>query len=160
ELDGDPLARAEDVVRSVARSATPFTVVLERLGCFPDRGRPRVFWVGLGDGAPRLAELATALAEGFAAAGLGREARPFRPHLTIGRLRQPDRRRRGRRPQPPPKPPQAVAAIQAALAAVACGPLDLPVGALAVVESQLRPGGPVYRDRLVAPLANHVADGT
>jgi 2'-5' RNA ligase len=47
-----------------------------------------VLWVGIGEGAAELRELARRLAEGLAAAGLIFENR-FEPHVTIGRVKRP-----------------------------------------------------------------------
>jgi 2'-5' RNA ligase len=45
--------------------------------------------MGIEDRAGELGELQKALEEECVAAGFAREARPFRPHLTVARLRQP-----------------------------------------------------------------------
>ncbi len=149
ELGEDDLRGATEVVQAVTKSVTPFTIELEGVGCFPPEGRPRVIWVGTRTGGAQLVQLAGQLDEAFGAAGLGRERRPFRPHLTIGRPRGPDRRRgqrRGRRQYGPPPSLQAVSEIRAAVAAARCGPLPFAVEAVVVVESILRPAGPFYED--------------
>lgn len=65
-----------------------FRVTLGGLGAFPRPARATVLWVGVeGDGLQALATVVDRAAE---AAGLGREERPFRPHLTISRVRPPD----------------------------------------------------------------------
>jgi len=155
EIDEDDLRSSIEVVQTVTRSVTPFTIELAGVGCFPPAGRPRVIWVGMRSGGERLVQLAGQLDVAFGEAGLGRERRPFRPHLTIGRLRGPDRRRgqRRRKQRFGPAPPlQAVPEIQAALTAARCGPLPVTVAEVAVVESILRPAGPVYEDRAVGRL--------
>jgi 2'-5' RNA ligase len=154
ELGASQVEQAGRVVREVTAATTAFPLELSGVGAFPDRGRPRVVWVGIGTGAGELVELARRLDGGFERAGLGGEDRPFRAHLTIGRLRGPDRRRGRRgRPAQPPTPPQAIPEIQAALEAASCGPLAMRVAEVAVVESVLRPRGPLYRDLEVHSLA-------
>jgi 2'-5' RNA ligase len=64
----------------------PVDLRIDGAGAFPPRGQPRVVWLGL-DAGPALAALHARVEDACAAAGLGREARPFRPHLTIGRPR-------------------------------------------------------------------------
>lgn len=65
----------------------PFRLTLTGLGAFPRPKRATVLWVGIeGEG---LSDLATAVDEAAEGAGLGREERPFRPHLTIARVRPP-----------------------------------------------------------------------
>jgi len=56
-------------------------------GVFPNRRAPRVVWAGLDGDVDRLAELAEiveGVCEGF---GFERETRPFKPHLTLGRVK-------------------------------------------------------------------------
>ena len=63
-----------------------------RLGFFPNERQPRVFWVGI-EATENLAELAAQVEAELAALAIAREARPFAPHLTLGRFREPDRGR-------------------------------------------------------------------
>jgi len=43
---GDVVAAANEA----ARGQAPFTLVFDRAGRFPERGRPRVVWLGIGEG--------------------------------------------------------------------------------------------------------------
>jgi 2'-5' RNA ligase len=91
--------RLEELSRRVGRSAAECPggeAEVEGLGLFPPRGDPRVLWIGLGLPASVL-ELQRACEDAAVAAGFPREARPFRPHLTLGRWRD-----RARRPTLPP----------------------------------------------------------
>lgn len=54
-------------------------------GTFPERGDPRVLWVGVDGDVPALAEIAAATAAAARDAGVDVDRRPYRPHLTIGR---------------------------------------------------------------------------
>jgi 2'-5' RNA ligase len=65
-------------------------VVFDHLGAFPNPRRATVLWVGVGTGADDLTELAATVEEAVQAAGFPAEDRPFRPHLTLSRIR-PDR---------------------------------------------------------------------
>jgi len=58
------------------------------LGVFPERGRPRVVWVGLEDEAGTLADLHRALEGALEPLGFAPEGRPYSPHLTLGRVRE------------------------------------------------------------------------
>lgn len=67
------------------------------LGAFPSQQQPAVLFVAVSDGtAPRLHELQDAVEAAMAGCGFEKEARPFHPHLTLGRVRD---RRRGARPE-------------------------------------------------------------
>lgn len=70
-----------------AELPSPFRITLSGLGAFPRPARATVLWVGV-EGDP-LGDLATIVDEAAGGAGLGREERPFRPHLTIARVRPP-----------------------------------------------------------------------
>jgi 2'-5' RNA ligase len=77
-------------VRSAVQRLAPFEVTIAGAGAFPHTRRPRTVWVGTREGAEPLAALAAAVEEALAALGLPRETKPFRPHLTIGRVKGPD----------------------------------------------------------------------
>lgn len=66
----------------------PFKLRLAGTGCFPDRRRPRVLWVGL-EPEPRLHDLAAAVHAALLACGIPQEERPFSPHITLARLKLP-----------------------------------------------------------------------
>lgn len=64
-----------------------FRVALGVLGAFPNPKRATVLWVGLAQGLDELSELALTVEEAAQAAGLPPEERPFRPHLSLSRIR-------------------------------------------------------------------------
>lgn len=65
----------------------PFPVHVRALGAFPSPARPRVVWVGLV--AEELAGLAAAVDIALEPLGFPRERRPFRSHITLGRIDAP-----------------------------------------------------------------------
>ncbi len=68
---------------------TPFTLALEGAGTFPPSRPARVAWVGMNN-PPELRELVAALnAAAGEAIGHPPEDRPFVPHLTVARCREP-----------------------------------------------------------------------
>lgn len=66
----------------------PFALRLGALGAFPNPRAASVAWVGVDDSVA-LAETHAQVEDACDAAGLGREDRPFRPHLTVTRVRPP-----------------------------------------------------------------------
>lgn len=74
--------------RAVAELA-PFSIRLAETGVFPKHGQPRVLWIGTTDLSGKLGELQGRLEEESAQAGFKKDDRPFHPHLTVARLRQP-----------------------------------------------------------------------
>ena len=77
-----PLRAAADVLAS---ADAPFDVVLAGGGAFPSLARPRSLWLGVAEGADRLANLADGLTTAAGECGLVLDTRPFAAHLTIGR---------------------------------------------------------------------------
>ncbi len=72
----------------VAPGLSPVSLALRGTGAFPGWSRPRVIWVGAGSGGDELEAMARRFDQAFEAAGLGRADKPFRAHLTIGRVRE------------------------------------------------------------------------
>lgn len=87
ELPPDALPRLEDAARTVAAGHRAFTLRTAELGGFPDARRARVIWLGLAP-CPALEDLAADLRQALAARGVPFDPKPFRPHLTLARLRR------------------------------------------------------------------------
>jgi RNA 2',3'-cyclic 3'-phosphodiesterase len=60
---------------------------VEKIGVFPDVRRPRVIWCGVAGDVQKLTELQKQLDNDFAGIGFPKEDRPFRAHLTLGRIK-------------------------------------------------------------------------
>jgi len=90
ERSQDELAEFGRIMLSVGRKKKSFNVTLEGLGVFPNPRRPRVVWIGLTP-PDEVIELYTLLSKELALAGLLPEQKPFRPHLTLGRFKDPRR---------------------------------------------------------------------
>ena len=125
----ETIAALEAPLRAAAAACPPLDMAVRGLGTFPERGSPRVLWLGLD--VPQAAAVLQAACESAAAsAGFEPESRPFHPHLTLGRWRA-----RARRPGLPD---------------VDLGSAH--VGQLVLYRSDLRPSGSVYTPLVVFPL--------
>jgi len=82
-----------DEIAGAVREATnghgAFDASFAEVGGFPNLRRPRVLWIGIGEGADALARLAGSLDTALEALGFAPEDRPFRGHLTLARFKQP-----------------------------------------------------------------------
>lgn len=63
-------------------------IAVRNLGWFPNPSSPRVFWAGVNAG-PGLAELARDTERSLERLGVPVEGRPFSPHLTLARIKEP-----------------------------------------------------------------------
>jgi 2'-5' RNA ligase len=91
-LGGVPVAKLPKLIetaRDVCGSCSRFEVEVSGAGCFPSPRKPNVFWVGLVHLPGALISLQKNLEEALEAEGFARETKSFKPHLTIGRIRQP-----------------------------------------------------------------------
>ena len=77
------------VIADVVSRHASFDLHVKNVGCFPSRGSARVAWVGLGDLPQTLVDLHKETETALTDLGFARENRPFKPHLTIGRINDP-----------------------------------------------------------------------
>ncbi|MBI4469523.1 MAG: RNA 2',3'-cyclic phosphodiesterase [Acidobacteria bacterium] len=82
----EPIAQ---VMTEVAGRAAPIGLALDCAGAFPNEKMPRVLWVGLKGELDPLVRLALQLEEALEPMGFKRESKPFRAHVTLGRVRRP-----------------------------------------------------------------------
>ena len=116
-----------------------FRVALEEAGVFPIRGAPRVVWLGARCGSEEMGELHAEVGVHLEAAGHMCDARPFKPHVTIARVK----RARG----------SDTLRIRAAFDR---RPLRIPVwyvDHVTLYESRLSPHGAAYHHLTSTPLA-------
>lgn len=132
--DGD-IRRA---MQTAVAGQAPLELALGGLGGFPNISRPRVLWQAVAMDVDRLQAIQQRLETLMVPCGFPRERRPFRGHLTIGRIRSSKRWR-----------PEMAAIVKAMP--------DLPlqpyvVDALIWYQSRLLPGGAEYTALARIPL--------
>jgi 2'-5' RNA ligase len=91
-LGSTPAALFDEVAAAVESSAgshAPSDIAIAGLGAFPSERRARVLWAGIDDPGSLLTALAASLDEAMEPLGFRIEKRPFTPHLTLARFRQP-----------------------------------------------------------------------
>ena len=86
ERGEDVPARLLAALAPAAARHAPVRATVTAPGAFPSLRRPRVLWLGLAE-TPALRALYEDVERACAAVGLGRERRPWHPHLTLGRVR-------------------------------------------------------------------------
>lgn len=120
--------------------APPMTLTLQGLGVFPDPRRPQVIWVGLGGDLAPLRALQAAVERLSADLGYAPETRPFKPHMTLGRVSA----------RLAPADQMRLLGRLAARKSETFG--DLRADTLSLLRSDLRPTGPEYTTILTAAL--------
>lgn len=88
-IDKDDIKSICAVVGKQVALVPPLSLTIEKLGVFPDARRPRVLWLGTTGDVEKLAALQIRLESDFEGIGFERENRPFRAHLTLGRIKIP-----------------------------------------------------------------------
>ncbi len=128
----DKIPHLIEAMHTAAAGVRPFTVKVHGLGVFPNPHRPQVVWAGLEGDINLLGQLQQQLAAALEPLGFKPDTRPFRPHLTLGRVRDrasaAERETLGR----------AVTALDAGAGR------SFRVDALHLIRSQLNRDGPVY----------------
>lgn len=138
QVDAARLPDAGAALERAVRGHGPIDVALGRLGRFPDRGAPHTIWIGVERGAAELSALAASVRAALAAVRVPFDAKPFRPHITVARLRDGD-----------------VATgrdIVAALERASAKSIAFRADAVTLFESVLSSKGARYTARAVVPL--------
>ncbi len=87
-LDGEQRERASACVRSLHKTFAPVATMWGALGAFPSARRVQVVWLGLEDESGKLTALAREVNHGLIRQGFGRPDKPFKAHVTLGRVRR------------------------------------------------------------------------
>jgi 2'-5' RNA ligase len=128
EVKDQKVAELCNIVKGVAACHKSFELDIEQLGYFGGK-RPKVLWVGTGEGGDDLRCLAKELEQQLALVGWPEDTRDFSGHLTLCRIRNP------------------IAGIE--LVKISEQYKDLKLGTISadsvsVYQIQLTPTGPIY----------------
>ena len=142
-LGETPTHRKAAIETGIAKAVSgiePFTLTAEGAGCFPNTRKPRVVWVGMGGEMDALSTLQKAVEREIAPLGFPTESRPFKPHLTLGRVN-----RRASR--------EDAAIVGQAVADLRLGEIGrFVVAGISLMRSRLRPDGAIYTQLSYVPL--------
>ena len=134
QVETNEIPTISDCVLPVTSASKPLDLFLKGIGAFPNLERPRVIWAGIEGEVERLGELHKNLEDRFQKAGFPCEGRMFKPHLTLGRMREGKRLASFRIPE--------------------FGPTERKqISELILYKSTLTPAGPVYEKVQTYPLS-------
>jgi 2'-5' RNA ligase len=138
DVDDRDIPEVCQAVAAAAGECTIFDIEARGAGAFPTVDRPRILWIGAGEGSREMTVLHAAVERRLKKRGYRGEERRFVPHITLGRA--------GRKGQP-----QSLASELAELADYDAG--SMLVDEVTAYSSQLGPDGPTYDVLARAPLA-------
>ena len=127
-----------EAMREACAPHAPFALAVEGMGCFPNPSRPRVIWVGIDEPGGALARLQRDVERAVRPLGFPPEGRPFRPHLTLGRVKGRDR--------------GAIQTLGETVCRTSFGAGQMDVASVHLIRSDLLPGGAVHTELASAPL--------
>lgn len=140
----DQLDALAESLRGPAAGCAAFDFTVRGVGTFGRPGSPRVIWAGV-DAPAALRSLQANIQRAIAACGCTLDARPYTPHITLGRVRS------GRE-----KDALAAALRDCAGAVFGAARAERVI----LFRSLLRPTGAVYSELATAPLAAAPTDGS
>ena len=108
---------------------------IDRLGAFPNLRRPRVIWAGLNNAVAPLKSLTANIELAMQDLGFEPEKKGFKPHLTIGRVKQ----------------PHGLDELTRYLESYRLEPITVAFDRLVLFKSTITPKGPIYESLHQAP---------
>jgi len=128
ETAEDKIDEICEILDEIAKRHQAFKIQLQNIGIFGSSYDPRVIWFGMND-CPQIEDLANDVLKSVEDIGWGRDRQNFRAHLTVGRIKLIKDKRY----------------FQQIIDKYKNIPLQLvPVNGFYLIESKLRPQGPVY----------------
>ncbi len=91
DIDEKPLDSLTEAVEKTAKRFSDFKLQITGTGVFPSKRNERILWLGVKDETGSFQALNDALEIECEKLGFAREKRNFKPHLTVARLREPNK---------------------------------------------------------------------
>ena len=130
-------ARAIRSALEAPLTVKPFDLIVAGVGTYPKGRPPRVIWAGISQGSSELQRMEHEMSGRLERLGIAREARDYRPHVTLARVRD-----------------SAGLRVSPLLQGLSEGVLGTSrVDAATLFESRLAPKGPAYISLQRTPLA-------
>lgn len=118
-----------ELVEATCQNFGPVRATVEGLSGFPNLKHPRVLWAGLSESADDLIPIVQELEAKLGSLGFNPEEKRFRPHLTLGRVRQ----------------PKGLERLTSELERFKLEPFEITFDRLELIQSILTPRGPIYK---------------
>jgi RNA 2',3'-cyclic 3'-phosphodiesterase len=131
--------KVNDIKAAVEKTAAKYRMVestVEKIGAFPDFVRPRVIWAGMTGGIETIDGMVKDIEDAMAALGFPREDKRFKPHITLGRVKE----------------NYGLGDLISYIKSYHLVPMPLNLESLVLFQSTLTPRGPIYDRLLEVPL--------
>lgn len=112
-------------IRQTVTLYSKFDIIYTSFGCFPNKQHPQVVWVGCENTDGKLLRLKTAIDKELYSFGFEVDRKPFRPHVTLGRV----------------KSGRGLPHLLSILENLTFEPRVATIGEIAVMKSELHPQG-------------------
>ncbi|MEZ5425469.1 MAG: RNA 2',3'-cyclic phosphodiesterase [Pyrinomonadaceae bacterium] len=89
DVNENKISELIDLIGGLSQRFSGFNLRVEGTGVFPNKKRGRVLWLGIFDEGNDLLKINNELEGKCQKIGFVREKKPFRPHVTIARIRKP-----------------------------------------------------------------------
>lgn len=128
DTDERQLNELKNISQEISAQTAKFKLRIADTGVFPNARNPRVLWIDVKDEQGNLAKINNFLETECEKIGFARERRNYVPHLTIGRIREPNK------------------ASELAQKHLQNGfePVEFEVSEIVIYESVLQPTGSIY----------------
>lgn len=138
DTNENQLAELSEIVKRIAAETPKFELRIAETGVFPARRNARVLWIDVKDETGSLAKINRMLDAECEPLGFAAEKRNFKPHLTIARLKEPQKSRE---------------LIEKHLQKQ-FEPAGVEVAEIVICESRLQPAGSIYQKLTTVQLKN------
>ncbi|HEY3294647.1 MAG TPA: RNA 2',3'-cyclic phosphodiesterase [bacterium] len=88
EVPDNELSALQSAITEAIGDTAPFAMRIHGTGVFPNARRPRVYWAGI-EAPGTLIEMQKRIEERMQDLDFEKEENPFRPHLTLARIKEP-----------------------------------------------------------------------
>lgn len=85
--DEERIPQLKSMLKEICEGRGKFDLALKGAGVFRNMNAPRILWTGI-EPSEILLQLYEAITEGLIKLGLDLEDRPYKPHLTLGRIKR------------------------------------------------------------------------
>lgn len=130
DVDEKSIPGLKQILNRVSRPEVPESLHFTGFGAFPNISQPKILWLGI-ERSELLLRIQRQLMEDLNRNGFEPDRKPFRPHLTLGRVREGST-----------VTAEQTAFLQSRSEQVCVD--DSPLDRIILFESLLRPGGPIY----------------